>query len=95
MDLCHFEYAGVAKHLQNHKGRVVLLEDNVIDEGGHRTVPTEHGASASQLAAAKFLDTISKLLGIAGETSDATAAYRQGKMTNFPRWLRLPKEECP
>ena len=39
----------------------------------------EQGASASQMAAAKFLDTISKLPGMAGDTSDAISAYTQIK----------------
>ena len=44
------------------------------------------------MAAAKFLNTISKLLGMAGGASDAVSAC---KMTEAPRLLRLPKEECP
>ena len=41
--------------------------------------------TASQMAAATFLDTISKLLGMAVETSDALSAYTQVKMTEAPR----------
>ena len=63
MDLCHMKKAELAKHLQKYKGRVVLWGGNVKDEEGHRAVFTEQGASASQMAAAKFLDTISKLPG--------------------------------
>ena len=55
---------------------------------------TEQGASASQMAAAIFLDTISKLLGVAGETSDAISAYTQVKMTGAPRLLRMRKDKC-
>ena len=51
--------------------------------------------SASQTAAAKFLDTISKLPGMAGETGDSFSAYTQVKMTEASRLLHLPKEECP
>ena len=47
------------------------------------------------MAAAKFLDTVSKLLDIAGEARDAVSAYTQVKMTEPPRLLRLPEEECP
>ena len=47
------------------------------------------------MAAAKFLDTISELLGMAGETSDLISAYTQVKMTEVPRFLRMPKEGCP
>ena len=64
--------------IQKYMGRVVLrVEDNVKDEEGYRAVFTEQGASASEMAAAKFLDTISKLLGMAGETSDAISACTQ------------------
>ena len=71
-------------------------ETNVKDEEGYRAVFTEQGSSASQMAAARFLNTISKVRGMAGETSDAiSAAYTQAKMTEAPRLLRLPKEECP
>ena len=55
----------------------------------------EQGASPSQMAAAQFLDTISKLPGMAGETSGAISAYTQVKMTEAPRLLRLPKEGYP
>ena len=48
----------------------------------------------SQMAAAKFLDTISKLPEMVGETGDAISAYTQVKMTEAPRLLRIPKEEC-
>ena len=57
----------------------MLREDN-------RAVFAEQGASTSQMAAAKFFDTVSKLLGMAGKTSDAITAYTL---------LRLAKEECP
>ena len=69
--------------------------DNVKDEGWYRAVFTEQGVSVSQMAAAKFLDAMSKLLGVAGETSDAISAYTRVKMTEAPRLLRMPKEECP
>ena len=44
------------------KVRIVLWENNVKDEEGYGAIFTEQGASASQVAATKFLDTISKLL---------------------------------
>ena len=94
MDLCRLKNAELAKHLQKYKGRVVLLEDTVKDEEGHRAVFTEQGASASEMTAAKFLDTISKLPVWAGETSDAMSAYTQVKMTEVPRWLPMPNTEC-
>ena len=38
---------------------------------------------------------MSKLPGMAGETCHAVSAYTQVKMTETPRLLRLPEEECP
>ena len=95
MDLCHLKNAELAKHLRKYKGRVVLQEDTVKDEEGHRAVFTEQGASASQLAAAKFLDPISQRPGMVGEASDAVSAHTQVKMTEAPRLLRIPQEACP
>ena len=74
--------------------RVVLWEDNVKDEEGYRAVCTEQVASASQMAAAQFLDTISKIPGMAAETSDAIPAHTQVKINDAPSLLRLPMEEC-
>ena len=82
MDLCHLKSAELAKRLQKCKGRVVLQRDNVKDEEGDRAVFTVQGASVSQMAAAEFLDTISELPGMAGETSDAIAAYTEVQMTD-------------
>ena len=45
---------------------------------------TEEGASASQMAAAKFLEAISKLLSMAGEAGDKVSVYIQVKMTEAP-----------
>ena len=42
----------------------MLRGDNVNDEEGHRAVFSEQGVPASQMAPAKFLDIISKLLGM-------------------------------
>ena len=61
MDLCHLKNAELAKHLQKLKVRVVLQGDNFEDEEGWRAVFKEQGASASQMAAAKLLDTILKI----------------------------------
>ena len=91
MDLCHLKNAELAKHLQKYKGKDVLWGDNVKDEEGYWAIFTEQSASA----AAKFLDTNSKLPGMTGEASDAVSAYTQVKMTEAPRYLRLPQDECP
>ena len=81
--------AEYAKHVQKYKGRDVLREDNAKDEEGYKAVFTEQGASASPVAAATFLDTLSKLLGMAGQTSDAMSVYTQVKMTEASRLLRI------
>ena len=68
--------------------------DNVKDDSGYRVVFTEQRASTLHMAAAKFLDTISKLLGMAGEANDAEA-YTQVHLSDAPRLLRLLENECP
>ena len=47
---------------RTYKGSVVLLGDNGKDDSGYRAAFTEQGASALQVAAARFLDAISRLL---------------------------------
>ena len=51
------------KH-QKYKGRVVLSGDIVKDNCGSYAVFTEQGSSASQMTAAKIMDTISSLPGL-------------------------------
>ena len=60
MDLCHLKNPELATHLQKYKGRVVLRGDNLEDEEGYRAVLTEQSASASQMAASRFLGAIAK-----------------------------------
>ena len=48
------------------QGSVVLRGDNVKGDSGYNAVFTKQGASASQVAVAKFLDTMSRLRGMAG-----------------------------
>ena len=48
------------------------------NEEGHRAVLTEQGASATQMATAKFLNIVSKFTGMTGETSDAISEYQHG-----------------
>ena len=66
----------------------MLWGDNVKDEEGYRAILSEARASASQMAVAKFLNTISMLPGVAGETRDAISACTQVKMIEAPRLLR-------
>ena len=88
MDLCHVINAVIARHLQNYKEQLGLRGDDVKD------VSMEQGASDSQMAAAKFLATISKLRGMDGRASDAVSAHTQVEMTDAPRLLPLPKDKC-
>ena len=61
--LLSLEELRICKLLLKYKGRIVVRGDNVKDKAGYRAVFTEQRASASQMAAAKFLDTILKLPG--------------------------------
>ena len=58
MSLQHLKHAEHANHLESYKGRLVLLGDKVKDDNGNTSTSNERSASASQMAAAKFLDTI-------------------------------------
>ena len=59
------EHPELAKHL--------LRVDIVKDDKGYRAVFKEQGASASQMAAAKILDTVIRLPGMVGEANGAGA----------------------
>ena len=59
---------------------------------------SEQGTSASRMAAAKFLDAISRFDGNDGEESDAMGAYTQSELKGpeVPKtWVRLPKHQWP
>ena len=56
---------------------------------------TEQGSSASQMTAAKVMDSRSRLAGCEGQAADAISAYTQVKMENAPSLLKIPKSECP
>ena len=51
--------------------------------------------STSMVAAAKFLDTISKVLGVTGEASDAVSTYTHVRLVDAPSKTMLPESECP
>ena len=95
MDLCHLKHAELHQDVQKYKGRVVFRGDQVKDETGFYAVFTEQGASASQMAAAKFLDTIARMPGMTGQAADAVKAYTQVQLSKAPTLLGLPKNECP
>ena len=65
------------------------------DDSGSYAVFTEQGSSASQMTAAKIMDIISRLPGCAGPAADAVSAYTQVKMEYSPKFLKIPKSECP
>ena len=69
--------------------------DIVKDDSGAYAVFTEHGSSASQMAAAKIMDVIARLPGCDGQAADAVSAYTQVKLEDAPRLLKSPKSECP
>ena len=77
------------------KGESCSGGDTVKDDGGYKAVFTEQAASALQLAAARFLDAISRLLGLAGEANDAVSPYKVVDLCEAPGLLRLPENECP
>ena len=47
------------------------------------------------MTAAKIMDIISRLPGRAGQAADAESAYTPVNMEDAPKWLKIPKSECP
>ena len=92
MDLCHLKPPELAKHLPKSGGPE--RGDNVKDENGYKAAVTEQGASTSHMAA-RFLDTLPRLLGGAGEANDPISAYTQVHMSEAPRFLRLSRDRAP
>ena len=54
------------------------------DETDFHAVFTEQGASASQMAAAKFLDTIVRMPGMGGQGADAVKSIHAGPPEEGP-----------
>ena len=75
IDICQLKNAQLEKKNQKYKGRVVLRGDIVKDDSGAYAVFTEQGSSASQMTAAKVMDTISRLPGWNGQAADAVCLY--------------------
>ena len=95
MDLWHRMNAELARLLQKYKGRVVLRE-------WHRSKTKQDTEQYSQCKVLQRLRwqrqgswTFFQSFLVVGETGDANSAYTQVKITEAPRLLRLPKEECP
>ena len=85
------EHSGLAEHLQKYKRRVVHRGDSVKDDAGCQAVFTEQGASASQMTAAKVVDTISRLPRMAGKTDDAPILLTLSTTECSTIWIRLPR----
>ena len=47
------------------------------------------------MTAAKVMDNISRMPGCAGQAADAVSAYTQVKMEDAPKFLKIPKSQCP
>ena len=47
------------------------------------------------MIAAKVMDIISRLPGCAGQAADAVSAHTRVKMEDAPKFLKIPKSECP
>jgi len=89
-DLCHIKNSQLGEEFWTYKGRVVFRGDIVRNEQGDFAVFAEQGASASHMAAAKFMDAVSRLPGNAGQDSDAVGAYTQVKLEDAAKILGVP-----
>ena len=90
MGLCFLKHAELVEALQACKGHVVFRGDEVKDETGAYADFTEQAPSTSSIAAAKFLDTISRLSGNDGEDTDSKKAYIQIDLSDMLKLLGLP-----
>ena len=106
MDLCHIKNSQLGKEFWTYKGRIVFRGDIVKDEDGQWAIFTEQGASASNMAAAKFMDAIARMPGNDGEDSDAVGAYTQVRLSEATKllgkedlvtetWISLPPHRRP
>ena len=107
MDLCHEQGVEFNRpdHEKIYKGRVVFRGDQVRDETGFYAVFTEQSASASHMAAIKFMDYIGRIDGNISQDSDAIKAYTQVKLDSLVEllgedvqaetWITLPRERRP
>ena len=95
MDICQSKNADLETKHQKYKGRVVRRGDIVNDDSGSSAEFSEQGSSASQMTAAKVMDIIFRLPGCAGQAADAVSAFSQVKMEDAPKFLKIPKSECP
>ena len=95
----------MGKEFWKYKGRIVFRGDIVKTQDGQYAVFTEQGASASHMAAAKFMDAISRAPGSSGEDSDAVVAYTQVTLADAAKilgedvvtatWISLPSHRRP
>ena len=68
----------------------VLRGDIVKDDAGCQAILTERGTSASQMTAARVLDTFSRPAVITSEADDAVSAFSQVRMKGAPTLPKLP-----
>ena len=79
MDIYNLKNAELEPKQQKYKGRVGLWGEIAKDDSGFYAVFTEERSSASQMTAAKVMDTISWLPGCEGQAADAVFALYPGK----------------
>ena len=84
MDVCHHKHAELFKSRQQYKGRVVFIRRHCKRRrGAPSRAFAEQGSSASQVAAAKFLDTIFRLRRMSRRANDAVSACTQTCQTRL------------
>ena len=86
MDVCHSRIPSWSHNFKSTEAE---------DDSGSYAVFAEQGSSASQMTAAKIIDIISRLPGCTGQAADAVSACTRIKMEDAPKFLQIPKSECP
>ena len=68
---------------------------NIRDTDGLRAAFTEQGAGASKMVAARLLDDVARMPGMAGSAADCTSVRTQVKREDMARVLDLPFKQVP
>ena len=95
MNLCHLKNSELNLSIKSTKAELYSEGTLWKIDSASYAVFTDQGSSASQMTAAKIIDTMSRLPGCAGQAADAVSAYTQVKMEDAPTLLKIPKSEGP
>ena len=96
MDLCHLKNTELELLYQKYKGQVVFRGDIVKNDSGSYAVFTEQGSLASQMTAAKVMDTYQGFQDVQDKQLMQYLLIPRSEWKMHRRQLlKIPKSECP